>query len=48
MDIGTTRIACEPICFALQYRYLDGGAPPPRGLGRHRHPQAVRRCGAPA
>jgi hypothetical protein len=33
MDIGTTRIACEPICFALQYRYLDGGAPHTQGAG---------------
>ncbi len=33
MDIGKTRIACGPICFALQYRNLDGGAPHSQGAG---------------
>jgi hypothetical protein len=33
MNIGKTRIACGPICFALQYRYLDGGAPHRQGAG---------------
>lgn len=33
MDIGNTRIACGAICFALQYRYLDGGAPHIQGAG---------------
>lgn len=33
MDIGNTRIACGAICFALQYRYLDGGAPHTQGAG---------------
>src|SRR5438132_5323476 len=27
MDVGKERIACGPVCFALQYRDLDGGAP---------------------
>ena len=27
MDIGKDKIACGPICFALQYRDVDGGAP---------------------
>lgn len=33
MEIGKTRIACGPICFAMQYRYLDGGAPHRQGAG---------------
>lgn len=33
MNLGKTRIACGPICFALQYRYLDGGAPHRQGAG---------------
>ena len=27
MDVGKEKIACGPICFALQYRDIDGGAP---------------------
>jgi hypothetical protein len=33
MEIGKTRIACGSISFALQYRYLDGGAPHKQGAG---------------
>jgi len=33
MDVGKERIACGPICFALQYRDLDGGAPHGAGAG---------------
>jgi hypothetical protein len=33
MDIGKTKIACGPVCFALQYRLLDGGAPHRQGAG---------------
>jgi hypothetical protein len=33
MEIGKTKIACGPICFALQYRDLDGGAPHTQGAG---------------
>jgi hypothetical protein len=33
MHIGKTRIDCGPIGFALQYRYLDGGAPHRQGRG---------------
>ena len=33
MDIGKERIACGPICFALQYRDIDGGAPHDQGMG---------------
>ncbi len=33
MDIGNVRISCAPICFALQYRDLDGGAPHSQGAG---------------
>jgi hypothetical protein len=33
MDIGKTKIACGPLCFALQYRYIDGGAPHSQGAG---------------
>jgi hypothetical protein len=33
MQIGKTKIACGPICFALQYRDLDGGAPHRQGAG---------------
>lgn len=33
MDIGKLRIPCGSICFALQYRDLDGGAPHAQGAG---------------
>ena len=33
MDIGDTKIGCGPLCFALQYRDLDGGAPHSQGAG---------------
>jgi len=33
MDIGGARISCAPICFALQYRDIDGGAPHAGGEG---------------
>lgn len=33
MDIGKTRIEAGPISFALQHRYLDGGAPHTQGPG---------------
>jgi hypothetical protein len=33
MDTGSTKIACGPICFALQYRDIDGGAPHRQGPG---------------
>ena len=33
MDIGTLKIPCGPICFALQYRDVDGGAPHGQGPG---------------
>src|ERR1700675_839704 len=33
MDIGGTKIGCGPVCFALQYRDLDGGAPHGQGPG---------------
>ncbi len=33
MDIGSVKIACGPICFALQYRDIDGGAPHGQGPG---------------
>ena len=33
MDIGKERVACGPICFALQYRDIDGGAPHAQGAG---------------
>jgi hypothetical protein len=33
MEIGKTRIACGCICFALQSRYIDGGAPHSQGAG---------------
>ena len=33
MEIGKTRIACGAVCFALQYRNLDGGAPHRQGAG---------------
>jgi hypothetical protein len=33
MDIGKDRVACGPICFALQYRDIDGGAPHSQGAG---------------
>jgi hypothetical protein len=31
MEIGKTIIACGPLCFVLQYRNLDGGAPHRQG-----------------
>src|SRR2546425_4342059 len=33
MDIGSGKIPCGPICFALQYRDIDGGAPHGQGAG---------------
>ncbi|HXH11785.1 MAG TPA: hypothetical protein VNP04_18730 [Alphaproteobacteria bacterium] len=33
MEIGKTRIQAGPITFALQHRYLDGGAPHTQGAG---------------
>ena len=33
MQIGKTKIACGLVCFALQYRDLDGGAPHRQGAG---------------
>jgi hypothetical protein len=33
MDIAATKISCPPICFALQYRDIDGGAPHRQGAG---------------
>jgi len=33
MDIGSGKIPCGPICFALQYRDIDGGAPHRPGAG---------------
>jgi hypothetical protein len=33
MDIGKDKVACGPICFALQYRDIDGGAPHGQGAG---------------
>jgi hypothetical protein len=33
MNIGKERIACGSICFALQYRDIDGGAPHRQGAG---------------
>ena len=33
MDIGKTRIQAGPVTFALQHRYLDGGAPHTQGAG---------------
>ena len=33
METGKTQIACGSICFALQYRDLDGGAPHRQGAG---------------
>ena len=33
MDIGKDKVACGPICFALQYRDIDGGAPHKQGAG---------------
>jgi len=35
MNIGSARIPCGPICFALQYRDIDGGAPHGQGAGSH-------------
>jgi hypothetical protein len=35
MDIGGARIPCGPICFTLQYRDIDGGAPHRQGAGGH-------------
>src|SRR5213593_3293016 len=31
MDIGGAKISCAPVCFALQYRDIDGGAPHGQG-----------------
>jgi hypothetical protein len=33
MNTTTTTISCPPICFALQYRDIDGGAPHQQGAG---------------
>ena len=33
MDIAKDTVACGPICFALQYRDIDGGAPHGQGAG---------------
>lgn len=33
MDIGKDKVACGPLCFALQYRDIDGGAPHGQGAG---------------
>jgi hypothetical protein len=33
MDIGTVKVPCGQICFALQYRDIDGGAPHGQGPG---------------
>ena len=33
MDIGKERITCGDLCFALQYRDIDGGAPHAQGAG---------------
>ena len=33
MDAGSVKIACGPICIALQYRDIDGGAPHRQGAG---------------
>jgi hypothetical protein len=33
MDIGGGKFPCGPICFALQYRDIDGGAPHGQGAG---------------
>jgi hypothetical protein len=41
MDIGKDRIACGPICFALQYRDIDGGAPHAGGDGGNHADQGV-------
>ena len=37
MDIGGGKIPCGPICFALQYRDIDGGAPHGQGGGGGNH-----------
>ena len=37
MDIGSSKIPCGPICFALQYRDIDGGAPHGAGGGGGNH-----------
>ncbi len=37
MDIGSGKIPCGPICFALQYRDIDGGAPHGAGGGGGNH-----------
>ena len=37
MDIGSAKIPCGPICFALQYRDIDGGAPHGAGGGGGNH-----------
>ena len=33
MDIGKTRVEAGVVTFALQHRYLDGGAPHAQGAG---------------
>jgi hypothetical protein len=33
MNTTATKISCPPICFALQYRDVDGGAPHQQGAG---------------
>jgi len=33
MDSGSAKISCTPICFALEYRDIDGGAPHRQGAG---------------
>jgi len=33
MEIGGAKISCAPVCFALQYRDIDGGAPHAGGEG---------------
>jgi hypothetical protein len=33
MDIGSLKVPCDSICFALQYRDIDGGAPHGPGAG---------------
>ena len=41
MEIGGAKIPCGPICFALQYRDLDGGAPHGQGRGGNHADQGV-------
>ena len=33
MDVGKETVACGPVCFALHYRDIDGGAPHGQGSG---------------